>query len=419
MRLPLLLAFRFLKSSSQEQSISTMLKICFISIVLGTGSLTLVAAIMKGFEAATHKKLKGVHADLIIDGTGKSINYLKLTEVLSAEFAGSVAASSPTSLHHVMLQTTQNLDEPGVIESSICLLKAINPETESQVSALGEMMTQSRGAPNSSPWQSFSDSTIALGESLAQRLNVTLGSTLTLLYQSDESQSPSSESVAFERKQVTIGALFKTGIHDFDEQVIVASFALVNQMYAERITQVALSLTDSRNAPRVKEELHKRLSLDVFSWKDLYPPLVSALTLERYAMWLILMLVTLVASLTIVALLYMYTKHKIVDIALLKSMGMSNGAIRELFLWIATLITCTATACGISLAALCTWLLNTYPFIKLPDVYYVSHLPATLDLIIIGSVALFALFVSLCAGLFPNSSLQTMRVARILKGLGS
>ena len=95
----------------------------------------------------------------------------------------------------------------------------------------------------------------------------------------------------------------------------------------------------------------------------------------------------------------MYTKHKIIDIALLKSLGMSNGTIRELFLWIATLITCTATLCGVTLAAFCTWLLNTYPFIKLPDVYYVSHLPATLDLVIIASVALFALFVSLCAGL--------------------
>ena len=292
MRLPLLLAFRFLKSSSQEQSISTMLKICFISIVLGTGSLTLVAAIMKGFEAATHKKLKGVHADLIIDSSGKSINYPKLTEVLSAEFAESVAASSPTSLHHVMLQTTQNLEEPDVLESSICLLKAINPETEQNISALGEMITESSGPP----WESFSDSSIALGESLARRLNVTLGSTITLLYQADESQAPSSDSVALERKQVTVGALFKTGIHDFDEQVIVASFALVDQMYAERITQVALTLTDSRNAPQVKEALHKRLSLDVFSWKDLYPPLVSALTLERYAMWLILMLVTLVGK---------------------------------------------------------------------------------------------------------------------------
>ena len=135
-------------------------------------------------------------------------------------------------------------------------------------------------------------------------------------------------------------------------------------------------------------------------------------------MWLILMLVTLVASLTIIALLFMYAKHKIVDIALLKAMGMADSAIRELFLWIATLITCSATLCGILLAALCTWLLNTYPLIQLPDVYYVSHVPATLDMTIVAAVALFALFVSLCAGLFPNSSLQTMRISRILKGLG-
>lgn len=410
MRLPLLLAFRFLKSSSQEHSISTMLKICFISIVLGTGSLTLVAAIMKGFEAATHTKLKGVHADLIIDASGKGINYPKLQDVLSSEYADSIAASSPTSLHHVMLQVALP-ETTGLIESSICLLKAINPHTESQVSTLGDMITQS-SAPS---WKSLTNKSIALGESLAQRLGLTLGSRVTMLFQ-DESRD-ATDSFTLDRKNVTVGALFKTGIHDFDEQVIIASYELVNEMYPERVTQVALAIKDESRASEIKQSLQKKLSLEVLSWKDLYPPLVSALTLERYAMWLILMLVTLVASLTIVALLYMYTKHKIVDIALLKAMGMRDSAIKEVFLWIATLITCSATLCGITLAACCTWLLNTYPFIQLPDVYYVSHLPATLDVPIVIAVGLFALFVSLCAGLFPNTSLKTMRIARILKGL--
>ncbi len=413
MRLPLLLAFRFLKSSSQEHAISTMLSICFISIVLGTGSLTLVAAIMKGFEAATHKKLKGVHSDLIIDASGKPLMYAKLREVLKTEYNDTIAASSPTSLHHVMIQASSTKgQESNSLESSICLLKAIDPTSEAQVSTLHDMITENL----SSSWGSLTDSSIAIGESLAQRLGVKLGSQVALVFQADTDQS--SDTFTLERKQVTIGALFKTGIHDFDEQVIVASFALVNQLYPEQVTQVALALKDESRLIEIQQSLQKRLSLEVLSWKDLYPPLISALTLERYAMWIILMLVTLVASLTIIALLYMYTKHKIVDIALLKAMGMADRAIREVFLWIATLITCSATFCGILLAAFCTWLLNTYPLIKLPDVYYVSHVPATLDMTIIAAVALFALFVSLCAGLFPNSSLQTMRVLRILKGLG-
>lgn len=411
MRLPLLLACRFLKSSSQEKALSTMISICFVSIVLGTGSLTLVAAIMKGFEAATYKKLKGVHSDLIIDASGKGINYSKLQKVLAHEYQDTIASSSPTSLHHVMLQSASTQADTS-LESSICLLKAIDPMSETQVSTLHEMITKHNGSLS----ESLTSDTIALGEGLAERLQVTLGSIVTIVYQSEGPKNV--DTLSLEKKQVTVAALYKTGIHDFDEQVIIASFALVNQLYPERITHVALALKDESKSLEVQQSLQKRLSLDVVSWKDLYPPLISALMLERYAMWLILMLVTLVASLTIIALLYMYTKHKIVDIALLKAMGMADHAIKEVFLWIATLITCSATFCGILLAAFFTWLLNTYPFITLPDVYYVSHIPATLDLPIIASVAFFALIVSICAGLFPNSSLHTIRVAQILKGIG-
>jgi len=413
MRLPLLLAFRFLKSSSQERALSTMIKICFVSITLGTGSLTLVAAIMKGIEAETHHKLKGVHADLIIDASGKKINYPKLTDVLNQEYADSIAASSPTSLHHVILQERNPETTP---ESAICLLKAINPRTESLVSTLGSMVTKSTAPSTAPPWESLTNETIALGETLAQRLNVTVGSSITLFFQ-DESENPS-EGITLGRKQVTVGALYKTGIHDFDEQIIIGSYDLVNELYPEHITQVALALKDESKASKIQASLHKRLLLEVFSWKDLYPSLISALMLERYAMWLILMLVTIVASLTIVSLLFMYAQHKIIDIALLKALGMTDNAITELFLWIALIITCLATISGITLAALCTWLLNHYPFIELPDVYYISHIPAELDYSIVGAVGMFALLVSLCAGLFPNASLKTMRIAHILKGLG-
>ena len=61
-----------------RENISVMIKICFLSILIGTCALTLVAAIMKGFETATHKKLQGVHADITINAYDKAIDYAKL-----------------------------------------------------------------------------------------------------------------------------------------------------------------------------------------------------------------------------------------------------------------------------------------------------------------------------------------------------
>ena len=61
----------------------------------------------------------------------------------------------------------------------------------------------------------MAENSIALGESLAQRLGVKLGSPVTLIFQADQEES--SDTFTLERKQVTIGALSKTGIHDFDK----------------------------------------------------------------------------------------------------------------------------------------------------------------------------------------------------------
>ncbi len=398
MRLPLLLAWRFLKSS-HEKSINTMLRICFVSIVIGTGSLTLIAAVMNGFEQATHKKLQGVHADITISANGKNINYQKIAELLKKNYGDTIKASSPSSMYHVMLETSNE----QTLESSICLLRAIDPEKEPLVTTLGSMFDDAH------LWNNLNKTGIGIGRSLAKRLNLSVGSDVTLVYHTHED--------TILKKKVTVAGLFKTGIHDYDEQVLITSYDLVDTMYPHRVSQISCTLADPSKAPQVISSLKEQLSLEVNSWKDLYAPLVAALTLEKYAMWLILLLVTLVASLTIVSLLYMYATHKRTDIALLTSMGMPSSDLKKLFLCISGILTFSATACGIMLALVGTWVLQTFPFITLPDVYYVTHLPAELDLPIIVSVIVVALIISLCAGLFPNTQIKSMRISDVLKGM--
>lgn len=398
----LLLAWRFLKASRSESAISTMVKICFLSIAVGTGALTLVAAIMNGFEKATHKKLQGIHADLTMNAHDKAINYEKVRKVIAADYANSICAISPTS--HTQLVLQNRAVEPH--ETQIGLLKAVDPREESSVSSLKQMLT-------AGSWESLEDDRILIGALLADRLRLRVGDILTLVYpQQDESNK-----VSLEEQEVTVGGLFKTGIHDFDEHIVLTSLAFAQKWYGAKITQVTIKLKDPAKEQAIRASLEKRFHLDVYSWKDLYPPLVSALTLEKYAMFFILALVTLVASLNIISLLFMYATQKRNDIALLKAMGMSSADLMTVFILLSTCITMSATFCGILIASLATWLLNCFPFIRLPDVYYVTHLPALLDVRIIISVVLLALFVSLFAALLPLSKIKSMNIANVLKGL--
>ena len=75
----------------------------------------------------------------------------------------------------------------------------------------------------------------------------------------------------------------------------------------------------------------------------------------------------------------MQIQQKRRDIAIFKAMGMSDNRIRNIFLHLGVCITFSASALGLGLAALAGYLLEKYPFIELPDVYYVSYLPARMD----------------------------------------
>ncbi len=412
MPLPFLLAFRFLRSSGQEKTISVMLKICFFSILIGTCALTLVAAIMNGFEQATYKKLQGIHADITINAYDQAIDYEKLKKVIEEEYADTIAAVSPTSIHQVIIQNSSQ-EHP---QYTICLLKAIDPKQEQKTSNLPSMITKrvSSQVSQHKYLTNLGTTTIMLGEALAEQLHLTTGDTVTLLY---PDQGILNHKITLEEKEVRIEALFKTGIHDFDEHVIICSFELARQLYPTPVSQVTLMLKDPHQEQMVIESLRKRLSLTVLSWKELYPSLVSALILEKYAMIGILLLVTLVASLNIISLLFMYVVQKRKEIAILKTLGMADGSLISIFLIISALITLSATGCGIILAYALTALLNHYPFIQLPDVYYVSHLPAALNGRILCAIALLALLVSIIAAYIPARKIKNMVISHVLKNI--
>lgn len=400
MPISLLLAWRFLKSSRDEKSISVMIKICFISILLSTFALTLVAAIMNGYEHATHEKLKGIHADVIITARGKSIDFKKLKEVIDTEFQGIVACISPVALSQVIIQGNKE-------STTLCVLKGIDPLLEPQVSALKTMITTS-----SLSWDELlQGNTIFIGEKLSQQLGVSVGDTITILYGDDILNNK----ITFQSQQARIAALFKTGINEFDEYVILSSLSLFTELFSQGISQVNVKLALATHEKKALTMLKSRFPLEVSSWKDLYPALVSALALEKYAMFIILSLVILVASMNIVSLLFMFVTQKQGDIALLKSMGIADMPLMGIFIILGLCITLTASLCGIFLALGASWFLRNYPLIYLPDIYYVSHLPVYIDTSMIGMVLSITTVLSFLATLLPAYKIKHITVAQVLK----
>jgi lipoprotein-releasing system permease protein len=146
-------------------------------------------------------------------------------------------------------------------------------------------------------------------------------------------------------------------------------------------------------------------------WRQRNATFFNALQVERNVMFLILTLIVLVAALNIVSGLIMLVKDKSGDIAILRTMGATQGAIMRVFLITGAAIGVVGTVVGFLLGLLVclnieeirrflSWLTNTNLFP--PELYFLSQLPAEMDARETTAVLIMALGLSLLATLYPS-----------------
>ncbi|TET06233.1 ABC transporter permease [Candidatus Dependentiae bacterium] len=406
-RVSLFLAWRYLLGSKQERSISYMVIICFISILIGSFSLALVMSIMNGFEQETFQKLKNIHASINMNSYDEHLNWPAIKEVLHKEFPH-ISASTPTTSKHVIVQL------PGSDDiSNILLLRAIEPISQATVTTL-EQMIEAKNGKKSKLQEAIHNNKILIGRSLAATLEAQLGEPVTILFSPEDGIK--SRHISFDQAEVIIGGIFHTGIDEFDNHVIYCSFNLLEQLFPENgVTQIDLRIKPNIEEETVVAQLKERLGLNVYSWKQLYPALVSALKLEKYAMFFILSLIILVASMNIMSLLFMQIVQKRGNIAILKALGMPNQAIRTIFLSMGMIIALLATSIGLLGALFVCILFKRYPFIQLPDAYYVSHLPVSIELHSFVLIFLTIMFLSFLATWFATYKTTRITIASVLR----
>lgn len=402
----LLIALRYLFNKQNDATINSMVKVCFVGIMIATCALALVVGVMEGFEQVTYRKMQSIYPDLIVDARGNHIDMQALKPILQ-EKQYHIQHFSEQQTAQALLYNNEYSTTPTVI-----FLHGINPEHEQNVTALFSK-TISPQTSNSFT-ELIHDHSIFIGQKLAQNLNLSIDDTTQLLYTQDE---PEQLHVTFQQQQVKIGGIFKTGIDEFDTNFAYCSSKFFNTLFPDNgITQVYLKLNDTSCEQTTSQQLKQRLNVDVYSWKDLYPTLVATLKLEKYAMFFILLLIVFVASMNIISLLFMYITQKKKEIALFISFGMRLKNVKIIFIFMSLCISFFATSCGLLLAYLIGTLLQTYPFIKLPDdAYLVTHLPIQLDPTIFCVIFIASLIISLLASIISTKKLDKLNIVQSLK----
>jgi lipoprotein-releasing system permease protein len=178
----------------------------------------------------------------------------------------------------------------------------------------------------------------------------------------------------------------------------------IYKLPADTVGGIAVKIKNVYDAPAIKKMLYKTLGYSFFvkTWIDSNKNFFAALKLEKFAMFIILTLIVLVASFNIISTLIVTVTTKIKDIGILKAIGVPRKSIEHIFilkgLSIGLLGTLWGCVGGIGLSLI----LKKYQFIKLPqDIYYIDKLPVLLEPTDLLAIAGAAILISYLATIYP------------------
>ena len=395
MNVPLWIAGRYLRRRRQSGFITLLTGISIGGVALGVTALLTVLAVMNGFEQEIQTRIAGTdaHVVLLSDGPFGLRNSAALLERLKG--ARGVLGVAPFTYTKAMAF------HEGITEGLV--VKGVELKAERGVTTIGAHITPPldsipTGGESRPPG-------IVLGSDLAERLGVRPGDTLVLGSLSGAAQS--ALGFAPRLRTFVVSGVFRSGLYTYDSSLGFTSVPAAQDFFGMdgAITGIEVRLEDMFAAPAMAESLLRRLDepgVRSNNWIDLNRNLFTWMKLEKTVMFVILALIVLVAAFNIVSTLFMVVLEKRKDIGVLKSLGASRSLVLKIFLYEGLLIGGLGTLLGAILGGGLIFVLQRYPFVKLPgEVYFIERLPVRPEGGDFAAVILAALALCLAAALYP------------------
>ena len=308
---------RYLTSRRRDGFISLTAILSVVAIALGVAALIVVMSVMNGFRAELFDKILGYHGHVLVQGYGGKLDtYREVADDLR-QMPG-VARVTPFSESQVMV--THNGEAWGAIVRGF-------PEDMFKQGGVAVKRVLD-GSLEAAPEMGG----IVLGYQIARRLGVTAGDEITIV-------SPKTVSTPFGSTlrfvAYPIAAVVEIGVYQFDESFIGMPLTEAQRFFrlGDSVSNIEVFLDDPARVDAALPDLTATVGRRAFvrSWKSFNQALVGALQTERVAMFIVLTLIILVAVFNIASSLFMLVKDKAADIAILRTMGASRGAIERIF----------------------------------------------------------------------------------------
>ncbi len=367
--------------------------------MLGVAALITVISVMSGMQGELRSKILESTPHLYVLEFSTSLQLKEYDSVIdSILMMDGVAGAAPFAMSNVTLV----LDGGQYSQPAYLFGIDIDPAAV----AATEMERQIiEGALDLKPPESGLPP-LLMGSVLADRMGIFPGDTMVVMSMENLNQDVFG---GFQPtlRQFQVTGTFTTGMYEYDLSNIYTTLPAAQELLglAEAdASGIGVRLEDETQATEIGARLGERLGYpySVQSWIERNRALFSALQLEKIALGVIVFLIVVVAAFNIVSTLVMVVSDRTKEIGILRTMGMTEKGIMRVFVIQGVWIGVIGTTAGAALGILLSWSLDRFELIKIPgDVYFVDHLPATMDPLTIFLIVVASILVSFGATIYP------------------
>jgi lipoprotein-releasing system permease protein len=393
---------RYLRARKKQAFISLITFLATAGIAVGVMALIVVIAVMTGFESELQNRILGIESHVLVMRYGESVADIEATAARIQSVDG-ILSATPFIYTQVMLRS------PHGVTGAV--LKALDPSRPGPPIFVGKKITLVDALADSAPDESAGkEPGLIVGRVTAERLKVAVGDPVYLI-------SPLGKGTAANQMptvmRFSVAGIFETGMNEYD-----GAMSFVRLDVAQHLLQMPgqasgfeVRVADIYQAKQIADAIVARIGFPFWArdWMQMNRNLFSMLRLQKVVMYIILTLIVVVAAFNIASALIMMVMEKTKDIAILKTIGATNRHIRRIFVFKGLVIGCLGTAIGGLLGFILCSILKQYPFIKLPgDVYFLTTLPVSLQLVDVLTIGLSTVVICFLATLYPAASASAL-----------
>ncbi len=394
MNFPFYIAKRYLVAKKSHNVINIIASISLAGIAVGTMALIVVLSVFNGFDNVVRSLINSFNPDL------------KITLVEGKTFTEDEALLNRIKSVKGVAFTATVLEDKALLRyderQTIAIVKGVSQEY-ADISGIDSMMSEGDFILNSHnlPFA-------IIGKGIDIFLNVILNSPRQMgIYVPKRSGQVSFDPErAVNRKFLNVSGVFMIE-QDYDSKYIIVPLAFAQDLfeYPGKLNAIEVKLDPDASLQNIQQQIATIMG-DDYQVQNRYQQneiFYKTMQMEKWAIFLILVFILIVASFNIIGTLTMLILEKKTDILTLQHLGASKNVIDRIFLFEGWLVSVAGAAIGVAAGLLICWLQITFKLIRLQGsgTFIIDAYPVLIKPFDIAATGISVIIIGFFAAWFP------------------